>query len=69
MINVKAGSVVFEHVRITYGSLHRHSDLSINIEPGTAVTLLGPSGLRQDHHAAHAGRVGTPHIGAHSDWR
>lgn len=44
MINVKAGSVVFEHVRKTFGSFTAIPDLSINIEPGTLVTLLGPSG-------------------------
>ena len=44
MINVKAGSVVFEHVRKTFGSFTAIPDLSITIEPGTLVTLLGPSG-------------------------
>ncbi len=28
-------------------------DTSLTIEPGSFVTLLGPSRLRQDHHAAH----------------
>lgn len=44
MINVKAGSVAFEHVRKTFGSFTAIPDLSITIEPGTLVTLLGPSG-------------------------
>jgi len=40
----KAGSVVFENVRKTFGSFTAIPDLSFAIEPGTLVTLLGPSG-------------------------
>ncbi|MBB3565553.1 iron(III) transport system ATP-binding protein [Rhizobium sp. BK512] len=44
MINAKAGSVVFQNVRKTFGSFTAIPDLSLTIEPGTLVTLLGPSG-------------------------
>lgn len=44
MITVKAGSVIFQNVRKTFGAFTAIHDLSINIEPGTLVTLLGPSG-------------------------
>ncbi len=35
-----------------YGAVAAVDDVSFIIEPGTLVTLLGPVGLRQDHHAA-----------------
>jgi iron(III) transport system ATP-binding protein len=38
------GSVVFEHVRKTFGAFTAIPDLSLAIEPGMLVTLLGPSG-------------------------
>ena len=44
MINQKAGSVVFQNVRKTFGAFTAIPDLSLAIEPGTLVTLLGPSG-------------------------
>ena len=44
MTTIKAGSVVFEHVRKTFGAFTAIPDLSLTIEPGTLVTLLGPSG-------------------------
>jgi iron(III) transport system ATP-binding protein len=44
MINPKAGSVVFQNVRKTFGAFIAIPDLSLTIEPGTLVTLLGPSG-------------------------
>ena len=44
MINQKAGSVVFENVRKSFGAFTAIPDLSLTIEPGTLVTLLGPSG-------------------------
>ncbi|GGG48822.1 ABC transporter ATP-binding protein [Chelatococcus composti] len=44
MSGLKSGSVVFEHVRKTFGSFTAIHDLSLTIEPGTLVTLLGPSG-------------------------
>ncbi|PDT17669.1 ABC transporter ATP-binding protein [Rhizobium sp. J15] len=44
MINQKAGSVVFQNVRKTFGAFTAIPDLSLTIEPGTLVTLLGPSG-------------------------
>jgi len=44
MISQKAGSVVFQNVRKTFGSFTAVPDLSLTIEPGTLVTLLGPSG-------------------------
>jgi len=44
MINPKAGSVVFQNVRKTFGAFTAIPDLSLTIEPGTLVTLLGPSG-------------------------
>ncbi|WP_440982036.1 ABC transporter ATP-binding protein [Shinella sumterensis] len=44
MITQKAGSVVFENVRKTFGAFTAIPDLSLTIEPGTLVTLLGPSG-------------------------
>ena len=44
MITPKAGSVVFEHVKKTFGTFTAIPDLSLTIEPGTLVTLLGPSG-------------------------
>ncbi|MDO3431613.1 ABC transporter ATP-binding protein [Rhizobium sp. CBN3] len=44
MINRKAGSVVFQNVRKTFGAFTAIADLSLTIEPGTLVTLLGPSG-------------------------
>ena len=40
----KTGSVVFENVKKMFGSFTAIPDLSIEIEPGTLVTLLGPSG-------------------------
>ncbi len=43
-IRPKAGSVVFEHVRKSFGSVVAIEDLSLTIEKGTLVTLLGPSG-------------------------
>ncbi|UDF32108.1 UNVERIFIED_ORG: ABC transporter ATP-binding protein (plasmid) [Roseateles sp. XES5] len=44
MINQKAGSVVFQNVRKSFGAFTAIPDLSLTIEPGTLVTLLGPSG-------------------------
>ena len=44
MINQKAGSVVFQNVKKTFGAFTAIADLSLTIEPGTLVTLLGPSG-------------------------
>jgi iron(III) transport system ATP-binding protein len=44
MISTKAGSVVFQNVRKTFGAFTAIPDLSMTIEPGTLVTLLGPSG-------------------------
>ena len=44
MIAQKAGSVVFENVKKTFGAFTAIPDLSLTIEPGTLVTLLGPSG-------------------------
>ena len=44
MINQKAGSVVFQNVRKSFGTFTAIPDLSLTIEPGTLVTLLGPSG-------------------------
>ncbi len=44
MNGLKTGSVVFEHVRKTFGTFTAIHDLSLTIEPGTLVTLLGPSG-------------------------
>ena len=44
MINQKAGSVVFENVRKSFGAFTAIPNLSLTIEPGTLVTLLGPSG-------------------------
>ncbi|RWX81386.1 ABC transporter ATP-binding protein [Neorhizobium lilium] len=40
----KAGSVVFQNVRKTFGAFTAIPDLSLTVEPGTLVTLLGPSG-------------------------
>ena len=44
MITPKAGSVVFQNVKKTFGAFTAIPDLSLTIEPGTLVTLLGPSG-------------------------
>lgn len=44
MTSNSTGSVVFEHVRKSFGTFTAIQDLSISIEPGTLVTLLGPSG-------------------------
>ena len=44
MITQKAGSVVFQNVRKSFGTFTAIPDLSLTIEPGTLVTLLGPSG-------------------------
>jgi iron(III) transport system ATP-binding protein len=44
MITQKAGSVVFQNVKKTFGAFTAIPDLSLTIEPGTLVTLLGPSG-------------------------
>jgi len=44
MIKPKAGSVVFQNVKKTFGAFTAIPDLSLTIEPGTLVTLLGPSG-------------------------
>ena len=44
MIAKKAGSVVFENVKKTFGAFTAIPDLSLTIEPGMLVTLLGPSG-------------------------
>jgi iron(III) transport system ATP-binding protein len=44
MITPKAGSVVFQNVKKTFGAFTAIADLSLTIEPGTLVTLLGPSG-------------------------
>lgn len=44
MINHKAGSVVFQNVRKTFGAFTAIPGLSLTIERGTLVTLLGPSG-------------------------
>ncbi len=38
------GSVVFSNVKKQFGTFTAIHDLSLNIEPGTLVTLLGPSG-------------------------
>jgi len=40
----RAGTVVFEHVRKSFGTFTAIPGLSLTIEPGTLVTLLGPSG-------------------------
>ena len=39
-----AGSVVFSNVKKQFGTFTAIHDLSLDIEPGTLVTLLGPSG-------------------------
>ena len=44
MIKTKAGSVVFQNVKKTFGTFTAIPDLTLTIEPGTLVTLLGPSG-------------------------
>ncbi len=45
MFNSKASSVRFENVSKMYGTdVLAVDDISLNIEPGTLVTLLGPSG-------------------------
>ncbi len=38
------GSVVFSNVKKQFGTFTAIHDLSLDIEPGTLVTLLGPSG-------------------------
>ena len=38
------GSVVFTNVKKQFGTFTAIHDLSLDIEPGTLVTLLGPSG-------------------------
>ncbi|MFC4626319.1 ABC transporter ATP-binding protein [Daeguia caeni] len=44
MTKIRAGSVKFEHVKKTFGNFTALPDLSLEVEPGTLVTLLGPSG-------------------------
>ena len=41
---IRPGSVSFQNVRKAFGAVVAIEDLSLDIEPGTLVTLLGPSG-------------------------
>ena len=43
MISSNAGSVTFENVRKTFGAFTAIPDLSLTIQPGELVTLLGLS--------------------------
>ncbi|MCO6050241.1 ABC transporter ATP-binding protein [Mesorhizobium sp. RP14(2022)] len=43
-VPLKPGSVRFENVQKRFGAVTAIHDLSLEIEPGTLVTLLGPSG-------------------------
>ncbi|HAT00266.1 MAG TPA: ABC transporter ATP-binding protein, partial [Pantoea agglomerans] len=42
MTTINAGSVVFEHVAKRFAGFTAVPDLSLTVEPGTLVTLLGP---------------------------
>jgi len=44
MSTAKAGTVVFEHVAKRFAGFTAVPDLSLTVEAGTLVTLLGPSG-------------------------
>ena len=50
---MKAASIEFRDVSKRYGDTVAVRDISFAIAPGTLVTLLGPSGLRQDDDPAH----------------
>jgi iron(III) transport system ATP-binding protein len=43
-LDIRPGSVSFRQVRKAFGMVTAIDDLSLDIEPGTLVTLLGPSG-------------------------
>ena len=50
--------VRFENVSKRYGSLTVLDGLDLEIKRGEKVSVIGPSGLGQDHRAAHADDAG-----------
>ena len=54
----KGVGVRLTDLRRSYGTVRALDGLTLSIEPGELVALLGPLGLRQDHRPAAAGRPG-----------
>ena len=50
--------VRFENVRKAYGSLEVLHDLTLRVEQGDVVTLIGRSGSRKEHRASLHQRLG-----------
>ena len=51
-------SVTYDHVTKTFGDTAAVKDLLLEVSDGEFMVLVGPSGLRQEHRAAHACRPG-----------
>ena len=53
-----AVEVRMEGLTRRYGAVTALDGLDLTLRPGELIALLGPVRLRQDHHAAAAGRAG-----------
>ncbi len=58
--------VRLERVTKLFGDVAAVDDLSLDIEEGEFFSMLGPVGLREDHHAPHDRRVRGPDATARS---
>lgn len=55
--------IELKHIDKFYGKNHILKDVNLTIEDGDFMTLLGPSGLRQNHHSACSIRLEKPQNG------
>ena len=69
MTTHRTGSVVFANVKKQFGTFTAIHDLTLDIEPGTLVTLLGPSGCGKTTTLRMLAGLEHPTFGTHSHWR
>ncbi len=62
-------SIEVQHVRKVFGTHEALKDVSLRIESGELMALLGPSGSGQNHAAAHHRRPGSAGQRNHSPAR
>lgn len=46
-----------ENLNVHYGVIHAIEDVSIEVNDGEIVTLIGANGLRKNHYSSHDHRV------------